>query len=50
MKARGTSFNPYNPEELKKHLEKTLSLIFHNIEIQQITEIIKEVYGENDGK
>jgi len=50
MKIRENNFNPYDADELTKHLEKSLSLILHFEEVQQITVIIKEVYRESNGK
>jgi hypothetical protein len=50
MKIIERAFNPYDADELAKHLEKSLSLILHNDEVQQISEIIKEVYNESNGK
>jgi hypothetical protein len=50
MKVRDNSINPYNADELAKHLEKSLALILHNEEIQKISEIIKEVFNERDEK
>jgi len=50
MKEQERLLNPYNADELAKHLEKSLSLILHFDEVQQISKIVKEVYNECNEK
>jgi|WetSurMetagenome_2_1015567.scaffolds.fasta_scaffold01352_7 hypothetical protein len=50
MKVRDNFFNPYEADELAKHLEKSLALVLHYDEVQKICEIVKEVYNESNEK